>query len=27
MLFKEIGLDVWICCSFFAGIYSIKNVW
>ena len=26
MLFKEVGVDVWICSSFFAGIYSIKNV-
>jgi len=26
MLFKEVGLDVWMGCSFFAGIYSIKNV-
>ena len=26
MLFKEVDLDVWMGCSFFAGIYSIKNV-
>jgi hypothetical protein len=27
MLFKEVGLDVWIYCSSFIRLHSIKNVW